>query len=202
MRYDREHKERTRQRILAEAASAIRLQGPDRVGLADIMASLGLTHGGFYAHFRSKDDLVAQAITFMFDETYAWFLGKTEGRPPAEALHSFITAYLSGDHREARGRGCAVASLAGDLPRMPELARARFSEGAERLPAGIARLLQKLERPDPDLLATSVVAEMAGALALARAVSDGRRSDQILEGSRRLIKARLGLAEPEPETAR
>jgi len=71
MRYDDNHKERTRARVLAEAAAAIRGKGAERVGVSEVMAGAGLTHGGFYAHFKSKDDLVAQAITYMFDASYA-----------------------------------------------------------------------------------------------------------------------------------
>ena len=67
MRYDANHKERTRALLLAEAAAAIRSKGPDRVAVSRIMAAAGLTHGGFYAHFPSKDDLIAQAVTCMFD---------------------------------------------------------------------------------------------------------------------------------------
>jgi len=127
MRYDAEHKERTHQRILAEAASAIRAEGPDRVGVAEVMAELGLTHGGFYAHFASKDELVSCAITYMFDRMIARFEPMTEGLPPAQALSVYIDSYLSVAHRDAPGRGCALAALAalsGDLPRLPADARA------------------------------------------------------------------------------
>jgi len=193
MRYDLEHKERTRQRILAEAASAIRIKGPDRVGVAEVMAKLDLTHGGFYAHFRSKDDLIAQSITYMFDQTYAWFLQQTEGLEPRAALAAFVGAYLSRSHRDAPSRGCALAALSSDLPRLPEAARARFTEGAARLPAGIAKLLKKLGAKNADALAASAIAEMVGALALARAIQDTEQSDRILRTSREMVKARLGV---------
>src|SRR5882762_3946548 len=71
MRYDDNHKERTRARLLAEAAAAIRSKGAERVGVAEVMAGAGLTHGGFYAHFTSKDDLVTEAVTYMFDAACA-----------------------------------------------------------------------------------------------------------------------------------
>src|SRR5260370_42009672 len=94
MRYDNNHKERTRARVLAEAAAAIRSKGVERVGVAEVMAGAGLTHGGFYAHFQSKDDLVAQAITHMVDAGCAWFVRHTEGRAPADALSNYVDAYL------------------------------------------------------------------------------------------------------------
>ncbi|MGI4879673.1 MAG: TetR/AcrR family transcriptional regulator, partial [Janthinobacterium lividum] len=73
MRYDGEHKAQTRERVLKEAAAAIRSEGVDRIGIAQVMARAGLTHGGFYAHFTSKDDLVTQAIDYMFEDRYAAF---------------------------------------------------------------------------------------------------------------------------------
>jgi TetR/AcrR family transcriptional repressor of nem operon len=194
MRYEAEHKERTRQQILAEAASAIKAKGPDRVGVAEVMARVGLTQGGFYAHFKSKDDLIAHAISFMFDQNYVrMFQRQTEGREPADALRAFVNAYLSTTHRDAPDRGCALAALSGDLARLPEAARVRFSAGAERLVDNIAKLLKKLGTRQPDVLAHSVVAEMVGALALSRAVSDKALSESMLSASREAVKARLGV---------
>src|SRR5207244_505091 len=111
MRYDHNHKERTRARLLAEAAAAIRGRGAERVGVAEVMAGAGLTHGGFYAHFKSKDELVAQAITYMFDASYAWFLRHTEGREPAEALSRYIDAYFATSQALDRAHGCPIAAL-------------------------------------------------------------------------------------------
>jgi len=102
VRYDANHKERTRALLLAEAAAAIRSEGPDRVAVSRIMAAAGLTHGGFYAHFPSKDDLIAQAVTYMFDAAYSVFLSATEGRTPADALANYIDVYLSPSKRDDR----------------------------------------------------------------------------------------------------
>lgn len=193
MRYDPEHKERTHQRILAEAANAIRAKGPDRVGVAEVMATLGLTHGGFYAHFASKDDLIAQAIGYMFEQSLRRFTRTTEGVEPSVALAAYVDWYLSPAHRDATGRGCALAALSGDLPRLPEAARARFTEGAAKLPAALAGLLRELGAPEPDALASSALSELVGALALSRAITDPVRSDEILAHSRAQVKARLGV---------
>jgi TetR/AcrR family transcriptional repressor of nem operon len=193
MRYDDNHKERTRARVLAEAAAAIRSKGAERVGVAEIMAGAGLTHGGFYAHFKSKDDLVAQAITHMFDASYAWFLRHTEGRDPADALSNYIDAYFASSQLLDRAHGCPIAALSGDLPNLPELARARFTDGTERLVAGFAKLVKKLGAKNADALAWSAIAEMAGALALSRTVSDADRATQILRNSRAMVRSRIGL---------
>jgi TetR/AcrR family transcriptional repressor of nem operon len=195
MRYDSEHKERTRERILDEAAAAIRADGPHRIGVAGVMKKAGLTHGGFYAHFGSKDELVAEAIARMFGGPYSHFQARTEGLAPAEGLASYVDFYLSSRHRDAPERGCPLPALSGDLARMPPAARERFAEGAEGLRRSVAGLLAAMGRDDADALAASAIAEMVGAMALARAVGDRARSDEILRASRTALKERLGLSE-------
>jgi TetR/AcrR family transcriptional repressor of nem operon len=193
MRYDPEQKERTHRQILAEAAGAIRIRGPERVGVAEVMNKLGLTHGGFYAHFDSKDDLIAQAITLMFDEAYARLLRMTEGRDPLQGLRAYVDWYLSAAHRDSPNGGCPVAACSGDLARLPDAARERYTEGVERLAAGLTKPLKKLGSPKPAMLAFSLLSEMAGALTCARAVIHHPRSEEILRASREMVKARLPL---------
>lgn len=194
MRYDRDHKERTRRKVLGEAAVAIREVGPDRIGVAGLMAEAGLTHGGFYAHFKSKDALVAEAITEMFDQGYHAFLSSTGGPNPAAGLARFVDRYLSTRHRDKPGEGCPMPSLSGDVARLPAAARKRFAAGAARLTNSIAELLESIRKPNARDLAASIVAEMVGAMALARAVADPTQSARILEASRKGIKARLAVA--------
>jgi len=193
MRYDKEHKGRARERILEAAARAIRAEGPARIGVAAVMREAGLTHGGFYAHFGSKDDLIAEAIGKMFEGPYSRFASETGGREPAHALSAYIDFYLSPGHRDARERGCPLPALSGEMARLPEAARGRFAEGADNLRAGVARLLAAMGKPEPEQLAASVGAEMVGAVALARTVQDKVRSDAVLEASRAALKDRLGL---------
>jgi TetR/AcrR family transcriptional regulator, transcriptional repressor for nem operon len=193
MRYDSEHKEKTRQRVLSEAAAAIRAVGPDGIGVAGLMAKAGLTHGAFYAHFESKDDLVAQAISQMFDESYQRFLARTEHPDPAIAIERFIDSYLSTRHRDHPDHGCPLPSLSGELARLPAPARANFTAGLNRLTSSMAKRISELGRTDANTLASSVVAEMVGALALSRAVAKPSESDAILDASRRSIKVRIGL---------
>jgi TetR/AcrR family transcriptional regulator, transcriptional repressor for nem operon len=194
MRYDADQKSRTHKQILAEAASTIRAKGPDRMVVAEVMNKLGLTHGGFYAHFESKDDLVAQAITSMFDQGSAQFQRLTEGLDTKQALQAYVDWYLSAAHRDAPGGGCPLAAVSGDLPRLPEEARLRYSEGVERLAGRVAKLLKTLGNKNADALALSAVSEMVGAMSLARAVGDSARSNQILRNSREIVKARLNLS--------
>ena len=195
MRYDSEHKERTRARVLKEAAKAIRAEGPHRVGVAAMMAKAGLTHGGFYAHFASKDDLVVAAMSQMFDEASAKFDRLTAGTSPAAALRAYIDFYLSREHRDARDTGCPLPSLSADLPRLGVVARQQFAAGVAGLTVRIEGLLSTLGRPNAEMLASSALAEMVGALSLARGVGDPKQSDAILKASRDTLKLRLKLVE-------
>ena len=193
MRYDAEHKERTRQRVLKVAAQAIRTEGPYRIGVAGVMADAGLTHGGFYAHFASKDDLVAAAIDEMFRQGAKRFDRETGGYSGAAALSRYVDFYLSSEHRDSNGLGCPLPYLSADAPRLSDRSREAFAAGVQGLAGRLASLLAAMERPDPQVEASSVLAELVGALALARADPDQARSDAILARSRASLKSRFGL---------
>jgi TetR/AcrR family transcriptional repressor of nem operon len=196
MRYDAEHKERTRARVLDEAVKAIRTEGPDKIGVAGVMARAGLTHGGFYAHFESKDDLVLAALDQMFATargTFERIAAKAAGKPPAEALKIYIDFYLSRGHRDARETGCPLPLLSSDLPRMPEAARENFAKAVARLTGAIQGVLEKTGHPDPETAAGSALVEMIGAISVARAIADPEQSDAILRRSHESVLARLGL---------
>ena len=193
MRYDSEHKQKTRAKVLKAAAKAIRAEGPHQIGVADVMAQAGLTHGGFYAHFASKDELVAAAIGQMFEEARERFLHETHDRTPADALRAYIDFYLSPGHRDARRSGCPVAALASDLPRLSKAALDRFADGSRHMRESLASKLELLGHSDAGREASSVQAELLGALSLARVEPDAKRSDAILADSRRAIKRRLKL---------
>jgi TetR/AcrR family transcriptional repressor of nem operon len=199
VRYDAEHKEKTRERVLKEAAKAIRAEGPHRIAVAGVMAKAGLTHGGFYAHFKSKDDLVAAAIDEMFKDASARFFNATDGFSPEEGMVRYLNFYLSRGHRDARGTGCPVAALSADLPRMEGLAQARYGQGVAGLTAKLEGQLVALGHEGAADIARSMVAELVGALSLARAVGDPAQSDQILQTSRRAVKQRLGLTGVHPK---
>lgn len=194
MRYDSEHKAQTRERVLKEAAAAIRTVGIDRVGVAQVMARANLTHGGFYAHFASKDDLVTQAIEYMFEDRYAAFFANVEDADPRVALTRFIDRYLSMRHRNAPEHGCPVPALAGQVTHLPEAARARFRLALDRLTGGVASLIERTGAADAKITAAAVIAEMVGAVALARVELDEGRADRLLQSVRGSVRARLGLA--------
>jgi TetR/AcrR family transcriptional repressor of nem operon len=193
MRYDAEHKQRTHERVVKAAAKAIRAKGLDRVGVVDVMADVGLTHGGFYAHFDSKDALITAAIGQMFEEARAKLEFETKDSAPRAALTNYVDFYLSPAHRDARRSGCPIAALSSDMPRLNAKVRGQFAAGRERLCRMLADLIRKTGSGDAEAEADSMYAELLGALSLARMEPGGLRSDAILERSRRAIKRRLHL---------
>jgi len=197
MRYDAGHKQETRGRVLKAAARAIRAEGPHRMGVAGVMAEAGLTHGGFYAHFTSKDDLVAATIGQMFAEGRQRVEQATQPLGPREALTLYVDFYLSPAHRDTRSGGCPLPFLAADAPRLSEAARARYARGVAGLTRMLADKLTAMGGVETEAQASSMLAEMVGALSLARAVPDPEASDLILERSRRALKARFGLEDPQ-----
>jgi TetR/AcrR family transcriptional repressor of nem operon len=193
MRYEIEQKRRTHAKVVSAAARAIRDRGPERMAVAGIMAKAGLTHGGFYAHFASKDDLVQEAISETFVEANRQFEAGTRNATPAEALSRYVDFYLSAAHRDARERGCRLPALAADLPRLSKDARKAFGLGVAGLAKELSAKLQALGHADANELALSAVSELAGAVALARSVGDNQQSDAILAASRGVLRRRLGL---------
>lgn len=194
MRYDAEHKQKTREKVLKAATREIRASGAHRLGVAGVMAKAGLTHGGFYAHFDSKDDLIAAAIDEMFKTGRARLKNTPADTTPARALTAYIDFYLSAAHRDA-STGCPIPLLAGDLPRLAKPVRERFAAGVATLTAMFTDELTALGRANAQDEARSLLSELVGALALSRAAPDPRQSDHILEASRRMLKARFGLSD-------
>lgn len=202
MRYGPEQAEKTKARVVKIAAAQMRKRGPEKVAVADVMQRAGLTHGGFYAHFGSKDDLIAAAVRQMFAEAREMFRGATEGKDKPEALRSYINAYVSTTHRDHPERGCAIAALSSDIHRQGRKARAAYDEGISGLVARIAELLPERDDADRRQAAVSMVAEMTGAVAAARAVSDAVLSDEILASARRSLRARAGVPPSQHERQR
>lgn len=193
MRYDNEHKQRTRQKLLEEASAAIREHGPDNMSVAALMAKVGLTHGGFYAHFKSKDELVAEAITYILEDRLEAFEKNLEGTDTSLALTNYIDLYLSPEHRDLRDKGCAVVALNGDVARMSSDTKMRFESGIKRTIHILSSTLNKLNKANSEELACSVLTEMAGALAVSRTLSNSELSDWVLSNARSSVKKRIGL---------
>ncbi|GAB3046492.1 TetR/AcrR family transcriptional regulator [Stenotrophomonas tumulicola] len=192
MRYRPDQKQVTRDRVLKTAARQVRERGPARMALARVMADAGLTHGGFYAHFPSKDAFLRATVERMFDDSPFSAL-RDQSQSPAESVANFVDFYLSPAHRDTREGGCPLPFLVADAPRLPQDIRERVAEGASALSGYLARHLEALGYADAEDEASSCVAEIIGAMVLARAEPDRLRSDAILARSRSAILHRLTL---------
>lgn len=193
MRYDTEHKHKTRERILKEAAKAIRSEGPQQIGVNAVMSKAGLTHGGFYAHFASKDALIEASIETAFEELTARWSRETRGKSAADGLAGYIDFYLSAWHRDQRAQGCPMVAFVSDLPRLPANCQKTFAMRVRGLTEAIGVNLKQLGFEQPQSLAQSVINELVGALSLARCEPDRKRSGYMLDTARHQLKARLGL---------
>jgi TetR/AcrR family transcriptional regulator, transcriptional repressor for nem operon len=182
MRYSSDHKARTRERLLTEAAAAIRSEGLDAVSVSSVMGRAGLTNGGFYAHFANRDDMLAAAIAEAFTDRRGQMRDRLGDLPPEEALRAFVRFYLSPRHADNVESGCPIPTLAGQAHRQAEPVRAALMAGADALIAIMAGWLDQVGN-DPEL-APSLIAQMVGAVALARAMPDDQAREEFLAGNR------------------
>lgn len=188
MRVSREKAAEHREHIIEAASALFRARGFDGVGVADIMKAADLTHGGFYGHFDSKDDLVAEASRRSMaraEDNWRTVVADSGGKPFAALLKH----YLSPRHRDDPGKGCAFAALSGDAARCGKEVRRAFTEGLEPLIDILAASLPRGSAATRRRKAVAAMAELVGALALARAVDDPRLSDEILDAARRELVA-------------
>lgn len=184
------HKIKTRARILEEAALAIRTHGVHGVSVAELMKRAGLTHGGFYAHFESRDDLVAHAIDRMFEDNAAMAAHHLEN---GAGLGAMIDYYLSDSAYRNIATGCPIPSLASEVSRMPLAVRDHFESGINRFRDSIAASLSLHDDMERSALANSILAELVGAMTLARAMPEEATALTYLAASKARLKARLGL---------
>jgi TetR/AcrR family transcriptional repressor of nem operon len=175
MRITKEKRQENHDRIVAIASEMFRERGFDGVSVADLMEKAGMTHGGFYNHFASKEALIAEATAKGFVETSDRYAGYSVG--------DVIDAYVSRQHRDARGEGCPAAALSGEAARLPGDARAVFGAGIGGLFAALEQGLAG--RPDARAKAISLLAQAVGAVVLSRACpDDASLADEILDTCR------------------
>src|SRR5436190_12066928 len=176
-------KEATHERIVEVAARAIRRTGYGGTGVADIMKEAGLTHGGFYAHFASREAMLAEAADCAGAAGVAAMERIAAAAPPQRALEAMLRAYLSTAHVEGAETGCAVAALGSEMPRqVPEVRRAAARRIKEMIDL-VARQSPDWGQPGAHKRALVTVATMVGALVLARAVDDPRLSDALRDAA-------------------
>lgn len=187
MKVSQEQKAQNRSRILTEAGRLFREKGFDAVSVADVMQAAGMTHGGFYGHFRSKDDLVAQAIAHA-----------AGSQSVIEDISAWIDTYLSEPHRDHPDLGCPMAALAGFMRQQAPEARASM---AQVLAAQIATLTDIMPGEDPARRRRAAIGSwsaMVGALILARSIDAPALSDEFLSETRAWIDERTMPGQPAP----
>lgn len=178
MRYSPDHKERSRERILHEASVLLRERGVDGVGLAEIMRHAGLTHGGFYAHFPSRDVLVEEALSSALEESIGRLQDIAAAAPPGRKLAATVRAYLHPLHLDKPGDGCVFAALGNDVARLSDAAKTALDRHRQRLTNLLAEGLADAGRPVES--APVVLATLVGALTLGRLQPDRAGAEALL----------------------
>ena len=194
MRYTQEHKQETKRRIIATAGRRLKQEGIDGSGVATLMKDAGLTNGAFYAHFASKDSLVAAAIANELDTLHASIVERAA--PGAAGLEQIVRTYLSAEHRDHPVDGCPNAALLDEIARGNDVIRQAYTDGVLVVIDGLAARMAPADPLSARVKALSLLGLMAGTLQLARALTDRQLSDELLEQGLRnalaLVAAELG----------
>jgi AcrR family transcriptional regulator len=188
MRYEKGHKDETRQHILDVASAKFRESGIAAVGLAGIMAEAGLTNGAFYTHFASKEDLVREVLTDALERREARHKANLEN---GVALETTIRDYLSTRHRDHAGNGCPTAALVAEIARHPKATRDAFTGKVADIIVLMTEQIRQGSAKERRAKAINIYSTMVGALQLARAVNDRDLSDEILENA---VEAAIAIA--------
>ena len=190
-RYTKEHKQQTRTQILRAARRMLQTQGVEGTAIPALMAEAGLTHGGFYAHFRNKTDLLAAVAGEALKRRSAQLTAAAAEPHPAAALGAFVDYYLSAAHRADQATGCILPALTADLTRQEPEVRHALTGALTEYVASIAALLPDGAAQTRDDQALVLAAGMTGALLLARAVDDPQLSDRILTAAHDFYKTQF-----------
>jgi TetR/AcrR family transcriptional repressor of nem operon len=189
MRYTKEHKQETHARIVRKASVRLREKGAHGIGVADLMKEAGLTHGGFYAHFDSRDALVIEAFSYAMDlstERWRTMAGQT---PPEKRFAAIVENYLSTLHRDDPGHGCAITALGPDIARESARTRKAFAVKLDEMIEMMADQLPELPRKAARARAIAALSTMAGAIVLSRVAGTGEFSEEILGAGREAVLA-------------
>jgi TetR/AcrR family transcriptional repressor of nem operon len=184
MRYSREHKLETHARIVKKASVRLREKGAHGIGVADLMKDAGLTHGGFYAHFDSREALVVEAFAYAMDRSTERWRKLAEQTPPDKRLGAIVDGYLTAVHRDDPGHGCAVPALGAEIARESPKTRKAFAAKLEQMLDMIAAQIPDIPRKSARKQAMAALATMMGTLVLARVAGNGEFSEEILTAGR------------------
>jgi len=187
MRYSPEHKAQNHENILSVAARSFRERGGDSSGIGTVMKKVGLTKGGFYRHFKSKDDLFVEAVARAFDETGSGMVEVAKSAPEGQALRAIIERYLSVDHANSVGTGCALSALGPELARKPVGVRRRIEQLQEAYRERLLPFVPGQTREEKLVKCRLLFHSMAGVLMMARVASTPQRREQMLREARKFF---------------
>jgi TetR/AcrR family transcriptional regulator, transcriptional repressor for nem operon len=173
--------------ILGSASTSFRRSGINGVSIADLMGTAGLTHGGFYMHFKSREDLVSESVTSAMNETNDRFRALMRDAPPGGGLETIAGSYLTHRHRDEPEMGCPLPALGADIGRASPATRGKFSRELAAMVGIVAQQYQGLTRSVARQRAMAAIATMVGSVMLARATNDTRLSDRILVAGKRAV---------------
>ena len=189
MRKSRAETAETRQRIVEVAAREFRANGIHATGLADVMAEAGLSHGGFYRHFESKDQLAAEACAAALTATIGSLEAAAEGTDGKESFKAIVDAYLSTAHRDTPATGCPLAGMGSELARAGEEAREAVARGCDELIDRLASRIAPRRKEAARAEAIFAVAAMIGAVTLSRIIAEPDASASVLHHVRKHLHA-------------
>jgi TetR/AcrR family transcriptional repressor of nem operon len=184
MRRSREETAETRRNIVKTAGIRFRQNGICETGLADLMESAGLTHGGFYRHFDSKDQLVSEASAGAFAAKIGEMQASASTARGRKALEAIVNDYLSPEHRKGRAHGCPLAALGSELARSDKSTRSAATKGILKMIAEVAERMKDPGTERAKKSASVFLATMLGALTISRIVADPKVSNEILAAAR------------------
>jgi TetR/AcrR family transcriptional regulator, transcriptional repressor for nem operon len=194
MRYSREHKQETHARIVRKASVRLREKGAHGIGVSDLMKEAGLTHGGFYAHFDSREALVIEAFNYAMDRSTERWRKMAEETPPEKRFAAIVDSYLSALHRDDPGHGCAVPTLGPEIARESAKTRKAFAAKLDKMIEMMADQVPELPRKVARQQAIAALSTMAGALVLSRVAGTGDFSEEILGAGREAVLSRAAKA--------
>jgi len=183
MRVSRAKAEENHARIIETAGKLFRQNGYDGIGVSDLMRAAGLTHGGFYGHFRSKDDLAAQAVAKALEGSRERWR-KRVAQNPANPVGAIVSRYLSEVHRIDMAEGCPIAALASDTARQSDSVRRSYEEGVKALVEILAEAMPQETAVERRSAALAAFSALVGSLILSRAVLSEEFSNEILDATR------------------
>ncbi len=184
MRYSAEHKAETHKKIVEEASRRFRVEGLQGAGVAEVMRDTGLTHGGFYKHFSSKDDLLAESLTEAFEEMSARLVKAAERAPSGTGWKAIVTEYLSHNHCDHPDTGCPLAALAPELARGDAGMKKRIGAAMVEYKDRLLRFMPGRRGAERERAFFAIFSTMIGAVELARMISDRDAKEKILASTK------------------